>query len=187
MEEISYKEKIERFLKDEEDYSLLIKGNWGVGKTYLWKEIQNASNLNTQSFGEKIKKCFCRDKNIIYISLFGKESYKEVLEEIVIKACTNIEFFFKLLGDLKLWNISMGTILRLMNDKYFKKKVDFTSIIVCFDDIERKSHNFRMKDFLGLVYQLKEDKCKVVIISSINNLPDYEKKFLKNMEKKVLI
>ena len=176
MEEISYKEKIEKFLEDERYYSLLIKGKWGVGKTYLWKEIQD------KSFQQP-------EKNIIYISLFGKESYKEVLEEIVIKscntkACNTIETFSELFGGLKIvGDISIGTILTLIN-KFFKQTVDFTNIIICFDDIERKSHNFRMKDFLGLVYQLKEDKCKVVIISNIDELPNYEKKIFESYEDK---
>lgn len=37
MDDIS---KINKFLESDEDYSFLIEGKWGVGKTYLWKEIQ---------------------------------------------------------------------------------------------------------------------------------------------------
>ena len=208
MEEISYKDRIEKFLEDKEDYSLLIRGKWGVGKTYLWKEvwkeILETNNSSTQSFWEKFKKDFyftahlklivtclwnfskasisflCRyfyynetsepEKNIIYISLFGKESYKEVLEEVVLKAYAGNKLLY-LFRNLTLWNISVGAFLTLFI------KEDFKNTVVCFDDIERKSHNFRMKDFLGLVYQLKENKCKVIVISNTDELPNYEKKF----------
>ena len=216
--EVSYKDRIKKFLEDKEDYSLLIKGKWGVGKTYLWKEIQDENNSYTAPFGEKFKKDFyftahlrliitylcnfyktsisflCKyfchhdetsqpKKNMIYISLFGKESYREVLEEVIIKSCTE-EFMFKLFKDLKLWNVSIGNILTLIRNKYFGQTVDFKNTVVCFDDIERKSHNFRMKDFLGLVYQLKKEKCKVIIITNIGELPKYEEEIFKKYREK---
>ena len=56
---------------------------------------------------------------------------------------------------------------------FFIKK-DFKGIIVCFDDLERKSDNFKIKDFLGLVYQLKEEQCKVVVISNTDELKEEE-------------
>ncbi|EAI3458945.1 hypothetical protein F1N68_08355, partial [Campylobacter jejuni] len=42
---MDYKKQIKTFLEDEENYSLFINGSWGVGKTYLWKEIENEINL----------------------------------------------------------------------------------------------------------------------------------------------
>ena len=111
------------FLKSDEDYSLLIEGKWGVGKTYLWKEIQEEQeklNLTQENvfkiFIDDCKKefslknhfkslmkfvckttvmfisclcCYCgfcddkkdkeKYKKFVYISLFGKEHYKQVL------------------------------------------------------------------------------------------------------------
>ncbi|EHH0538500.1 hypothetical protein J7D62_001623, partial [Campylobacter lari] len=120
---MSYKDQIKEFLKSDEFYSLLIYGGWGVGKTYLWKEVENEINpkiMHKEDLWKKfksnanffnhliilisiIKQCvgitlmsiikyfnLCsyienpnkQVKNIVYISLFGKEHYKEVLEEI---------------------------------------------------------------------------------------------------------
>ncbi|EOJ1514929.1 P-loop NTPase fold protein, partial [Campylobacter jejuni] len=42
---MDYKKQIKTFLEYEENYSLFINGSWGVGKTYLWKEIENEINL----------------------------------------------------------------------------------------------------------------------------------------------
>ncbi|MGI7583030.1 P-loop NTPase fold protein [Campylobacter coli] len=120
---MEYKQQIKNFLEDEENYSLLISGSWGVGKTYLWKEIENEINpkiIHKENLWKKfksninflnhliilfsiIKQCvgitlmsiteyfnLCnyiknpnkQVKNIVYVSLFEKEHYKEVLEEI---------------------------------------------------------------------------------------------------------
>lgn len=47
----------------------------------------------------------------------------------------------------------------------FLKKEDFKDIIVCFDNIERRSDNLSLKEILGLVNLLKEEKeCNVVMI-----------------------
>ncbi|EBD1927516.1 hypothetical protein FHC45_09490, partial [Campylobacter jejuni] len=47
----------------------------------------------------------------------------------------------------------------------FLKKEDFNNIIVCFDNIERRSDNLSLKEILGLVNLLKEEKeCNVVMI-----------------------
>lgn len=213
MDEISYKNIIFNFLKDERYYSLLISGKWGVGKTYLWKEIENEiqNNSNTQSFWKSFRKDFyftahckliatylfkllsflCKymcnnfpkqlETNVIYISLFGKESYREVLEEVVLKAYDRNKLLY-LFRNLTLWKISLGTFLTLFIKKDFKNK------IVCFDDIERKTENFKIKDFLGLVYKLKEEKCKVIVISNIDefsNDKENEKRKDKKSEKDI--
>ncbi|EPC1977298.1 hypothetical protein ACRXM5_001535 [Campylobacter jejuni] len=47
----------------------------------------------------------------------------------------------------------------------FLKKEDFNNIIVCFDNIERRSDNLSLKEILGLVNLFKEEKeCNVVMI-----------------------
>ncbi|HEF2681732.1 TPA: hypothetical protein R8472_001750, partial [Campylobacter coli] len=55
---MEYKQQIKNFLEDEENYSLLISGSWGVGKTYLWKEIENEINpkiIHKENLWKKFK------------------------------------------------------------------------------------------------------------------------------------
>ena len=152
---MEYKEQIKNFLEDKENYSLLISGSWGVGKTYLWKEIENELNY--------IKNPNKQVKNIVYVSLFGKEHYKEVLEEITLKAYKHNKFLY-FIRNITFWNLSVGTFLQLFITK------NFENIIVCLDDLERKSDKLDMKDILGLINQLKEEKCKVILISNKDEL-----------------
>lgn len=55
------------------------------------------------------------------------------------------------------------------------KKEDFKNIIVCFDNIERKSDKLPLDEILGLVNLLKEDKsCNVVMIFDKDKLDKRE-------------
>ncbi|ECL0944044.1 AAA family ATPase, partial [Campylobacter jejuni] len=66
-------DNIANFLNKKSKKCLAINGPWGVGKTHLWKQIEKKlSKVN-------------KDKKVVYIDLFGKESYKQILEEIVFK------------------------------------------------------------------------------------------------------
>lgn len=199
---MDYKKQIKTFLEDEENYSLFINGSWGVGKTYLWKEIENEINLKNdqkefynrfksnfnffnhillliefiKTYGKKFlifivdyfSFCYfdkCKPKpikkNIVYISLFGKEHYKEILEEVTLKTY-NYKKILYFLRNLTFWKISIGAFLQ------FFIKNDFKNLIICFDDLERKSDKLSIKDILGLINQLKEEKCKVILISNEN-------------------
>lgn len=203
-EQMSYKDQIKEFLKSDEFYSLLIYGGWGVGKTYLWKEIENEINpkiIQKKDLWKKFKsnanffnhliilisiikqyvgitlmsiiKYFnlCsyienpnkQVKNIVYVSLFGKEHYKEVLEEITLKAYKHNKILY-FIRNITFWKLSIGAFLQLFIEK------NFENIIVCLDDLERKSDKLDIKDILGLVNKLKEEKCKVILIGDIDSL-----------------
>ncbi|EAL3889707.1 P-loop NTPase fold protein [Campylobacter lari] len=206
---MSYKDQIKEFLKSDEFYSLLIYGGWGVGKTYLWKEVENEINpkiMHKEDLWKKfksnanffnhliilisiIKQCvgitlmsiikyfnLCsyienpnkQVKNIVYISLFGKEHYKEVLEEITLKSYKHNKILY-FIRNITFWKLSIGAFLQLFIEK------NFENIIVCLDDLERKSDKLDIKDILGLVNKLKEEKCKVVLISNKDEISNKEK------------
>lgn len=107
-------------------------------------------------------------KNIVYVSLFGKEHYKEVLEEITLKAYKHNKILY-FIRNITFWKLSIGAFLQLFIEK------NFENIIVCLDDLERKSDKLDIKDILGLVNKLKEEKCKVVLISNEDEISNKEK------------
>ncbi|MCV3374097.1 P-loop NTPase fold protein [Campylobacter lari] len=219
MSEFDYKQQIKKFLEDKNNHSLLIYGGWGVGKTYLWKEIENEINpkiiqkkdlwkkfkSNANFFNHLIilisiiKQCvgitlmsiikyfnLCsyienpnkQVKNIVYVSLFGKEHYKEVLEEITLKAYKHNKILY-FIRNITFWKLSIGAFLQLFIEK------NFENIIVCLDDLERKSDKLDIKDILGLVNKLKEEKCKVVLIGDIDSLRQQQDIFKEYREKSI--
>ncbi|MCV3551736.1 KAP family NTPase [Campylobacter sp. CNRCH_2013_0855] len=153
------------YLISKEKQCLAILGSWGCGKTYFWKQIEKEITLNFNN------------KKVIYIDLFGKESYKQVIEEIVVSLHGNYNNITKktfkgLEGLIK--GVS-GGLINIDSDVIFSflKKEDFKKIIVCLDNIERKSDNLPLKEILGLVNLLKEEKeCNVVMILNKDELQD---------------
>ncbi|MCW1871776.1 KAP family NTPase [Campylobacter jejuni] len=155
--------KISKYLTTKEKQCLAILGAWGVGKTYFWKQVEKENTLKFSN------------KKIIYIDLFGKENYKQIIEEIVLSLHGNYnkitEKTFKGLKSL-IKGVSSG-LINIDSDAVFSflKKEDFKKIIVCFDNIERRSDNLPLKEILGLVNLLKEEKeCNVVMILNDDEL-----------------
>ncbi|EAJ9965438.1 hypothetical protein LCI54_000002 [Campylobacter jejuni] len=140
-------DKIAEFLTSKSRVCLTINGHWGIGKTHLWKQVEEKINA---------------DKKVVYIDLFGKESYKQILEEIVFKIHQNYNKTVNVTSRIisKTINIKSAGIININPDAIFSflKKEDFNNIIVCFDNIERRSDNLSLKEILGLVNLLKEDK-----------------------------
>lgn len=156
---------LKELLESNRNFCIAITGEWGVGKTHFWK------NIIEKQLGKKT----------VYISLFGKEHYREILEEIVLQVC---EAQNKIIGKLaKIVNIvsnfaKITTSINVNLDSIFSmlKKSDFDNIIVCLDDIERKSDKLKMRDLMGLMVHLRDIKeCDVVIMLNDEKLNDNKK------------
>ncbi len=140
---------------------IVLKGNWGVGKTYLWKNdiVEKVS---------KLKKCG-------YVSLFGKNSINEInksaLSTIYMVNKSNnalhkgrklIHLFEKYTKEYEKINFAIQGIEALLS---VINRENLKDTIICFDDLERIDKNIEFKDFLGYVNELAEhQKCKIVLI-----------------------
>lgn len=176
-------EKLEEKLKKlifekDKPFVVSISGEWGVGKTYFLQKF----------FIEKYKEELAK-KQIAYISLFGQESLNEIKTNIVLQISKpqkllnsfkekikNIKgTVFK--GDdinLSLDGGSVAALLSLFTSN------DFKDVIICFDDFERLSSKIDLKDIMGLMSYLKEQKnCKILLIlneKELEKLSDIDKK-----------
>jgi hypothetical protein len=158
---MSNKQQIETSLKslildDDRAFVAMLSGEWGIGKTYFWNEFT---------------KNHLKDKNVVYISLFGKNSLADIETEIVTKLYKynkGLKKYTKHLDTIGNMaskamglpiNVSIGSLLSLF------KTSDFRNTIICFDDFERLSDKVALKDVMGLISQFKEQKeCKVILI-----------------------
>src|SRR5690554_501996 len=178
------KNQIDKFLASEEPGVLAIKGEWGVGKTFAWnKYLLEARNENRIGL-----------KKYSYISTFGINSvdvfkysiFENVIDRKLIGTEANIDTFKKNSADL-LASLGRKTVKLVKGASLLK---DFTPAIesfsflslekhlICIDDLERKGAGLSVKDVLGLVSLLKEQKkCQVVILlnDGEEGLEDYEK------------
>ncbi|WP_139524304.1 P-loop NTPase fold protein [Helicobacter pylori] len=162
------KEKIIELLKKSEDQNkpvaIAINGEWGIGKTYLWK------NGLAPLIRKELK------KNPIYTSVFGKKDEQAIIEDLVAqflsaeKQKTNpIRNIIN--GILSFLSMHFGVKINVNVDFLFKmlKKEHMENTIVCIDEFERLSDKIPVQDILGLISELKEHKgCCVIAI--YNNL-----------------
>lgn len=169
---------LEDFVSSKEAGAIVLRGPWGVGKTYLWQHRVVSKLL------EKPWK-----KRYSYVSLFGLNSLSEL--KVAVAVATEefdsdarrqwrltgsmIRFFWRVwrwASDLVAITPKSGLGLSRVFDR-----VGFYLVrdrIVCFDDVERHGKQLDMKDFLGLVSYLAEQRsCRVVVILNDGQLgPD---------------
>lgn len=150
-------------------YAVLLKGVWGIGKTFLVRQILDAYYANKES-------------KYIYLSLYGLSSYEDldralrnaifpildskaaVVGTKVAKAALG---FFKVNSDLNLGD--------------FTSK--FKDALYVFDDLERCA--LPMQKVMGYINEFVEhDLCKVVIIANEEAIKE-KREYLERREKTV--
>ena len=178
------KSQIDRFLASDTPEVISIKGRWGIGKTFSWnKFLQEAKDKNKITL-EKYS----------YVSLFGINSVdqlkRSVFENIVSKKDIGVE------PSIETLNTNTFAVLKSLGKKsitIFKSVsyvqdfapafdvLSFLSVnkaIICIDDLERKGDDLPLKDVLGLITLLKEQKkCKIILLfnDAEENLEEYKK------------
>lgn len=171
-------EEIFEFLSSEEPRVLVLRGPWGVGKTFAWQKwLKEASKKNQISL-----------RQYSNVSLFGCNSLDalkaQIFEQLtpvsMIGESVSIDTFadnMAAIGKDKM-NFISSTASRLSKAlKHMPVVKDYTvdlwrlgwlsvnNALICIDDLERIGADLRIKDIYGLVSILKEQKkCKVLLI-----------------------
>lgn len=164
------------YLTSDTNNALMITGEWGIGKTYYFKNILENQIKETPTFEDDSKKY-----KPILVSLFGLKSVEEIQTEI----------FLSLYPILKNKKVKLGVnigkalikgIMHLKNlgeyyDYVTETEVDkgdwikFTELVICFDDLERLSENLNIEEFIGYVNSLVENEnIKILIIANENKI-----------------
>ncbi len=174
----AFSKEISRFLSGDGPEVLCITGKWGVGKTFAWNKF-----LGDARAAKKIA-----FKRYAYVSLFGQNSLDD-LRQSLFENTLDID---KSAGgaDLNTLKSSIDSISRNWRSaagflKFAPNASDYAAIagklgflsirkqIVCFDDLERSGSGLSMKDVLGLVSFLKEQRqCRVVLLLNEEQLAD---------------
>lgn len=132
-------------------YAVLVKGEWGVGKTYLINKI-------------------LKDDEKLYVSLFGLTTIQEVHAAVFVKMHPNrskIKTFFNLFGNssAKAYDLSLsfGPLIGNIANALIKEKIDNSKTII-FDDLERCS--IPHEDLFGAINKyIEHHECKVIVIA----------------------
>lgn len=185
MNSIEYEELLKSKINKEGAMSLLINGDWGIGKTFVTQRVlKDAKNLD-----------------YIYVSVFGKKTLQEVNSEIIkkillptfckIKPSVGNNFFKDITTQMGKDIISKKTGISFDLISYLEK-ISIESInlsdknyIFVIDDIERKSDDYSIKELFGIIEKLK-DKSKVIILVNKQKMNESDKEILEKFKEKVI-
>ncbi len=151
-------------------FSVLIQGEWGVGKTYLVEKILNG-----------------KDK-FYYVSLYGVQDIAEIHGALFSQMCPKRNKFNIFADRFSSFNpsglgfqIPIGSLMKGVSS-YLGKDLNNDKPIV-FDDLERCS--LPMIDILGVINSyVEKNEFKVFVISNINEIiENKEADFKRNREK----
>lgn len=165
-------EAIERYLSTETNFAVLLSGSWGSGKTYYYDNYLVEIIKNVNVFG---------DENNTYtpikVSLFGKRNIAEITSDIYTQLYPYLEKKLLKKGGKIVMNAAIGYIKNkttvdlneYISDDLFeiKRKIKYQQIVICFDDLEKKSKELKFEEVIGYINSLVEnDKTKVIIIAN---------------------
>nr|WP_199003171.1 hypothetical protein [Flavobacterium sp. ASV13] len=184
---------VEQYLKIESNYAMIISGKYGTGKTHFYKNdlVPMISNLQLPKNEEKVY-------DPIHISLFGYSSLEEIQTAILAELYPrlknkNIKLGVGVVkalirGFVKIK--SLGTVDFDLSDYKEDLKIEavdwikFDELVICFDDIDRKSPNLDIQEVLGFINSLVENQgAKIIIIANEEELLNDEKYSSKVKEK----
>lgn len=174
---MSLESRLESFLSSKEAGALVLQGKWGTGKTHLWRHKIMAPLLAKPW-----------EKQYSYVSLFGIDSLGELKTTLAL-ATEEFDRDAKLQKRksallIRLWWLLWTKLADLLGfiptfgDKLSEafRRASFYLVrdrIVCFDDIERRGSGLELRDFLGLVSYLVDQRgCRVVVILNDGQLGD---------------
>jgi len=195
------------FFDDKKLSVIVLKGSWGIGKTYFWENY----------IQEKIKEKELSQTAYSYISLFGLNSLVELKSRIfqtgkILQSPEQVkkelEDSYQSENEILRFMLGMNSgsqdILRHLRSlfnigkimpasKQFSPLIDLLeyglikNYLICLDDIERKEKSLSISQLMGLIDELSKRKgCKIILILNNKTLNDSdEEEFHKYREKVV--
>jgi len=174
--------RLDKFLTHPSKRVLLLKGKWGVGKTFFWNNIFIKNRLKNQGG--------LLESDYAYVSLFGVESGEQI-EDLIIANSIKI-------GEADALDKASALLRRAMEwVDHVPKLREFSGlakrfgrmfikdVLLCIDDVERKAKTLSMANVMGLASVLREhNNCRTVFIMNDDELQgDDLKEFEKYREK----
>lgn len=166
------------YVRDENaKYAILIDGEWGSGKTYLYENYL-VEAIDSIEIGKKER------KYNVYISLYGTSSIETLAKQLITNyliytKCKGHKFakkgFKATAGAIGVassaFSFSVGPVSADLSKifKSIKSIIDVKDMVICFDDFERCT--IPINEFFGYVNNLIEHcNCKVIILADERNI-----------------
>lgn len=167
---------IKFYLENETNNAILLTGDWGVGKTYYFKNVLTKQILTLPTYFDNSKYY-----KPILISLFGISSIDEIQSQILLSlypflgnkkvkiSAAIAKIFIK--GFLKYKGI--GDYYDIVSEIGVEKQdlINLNGLVICFDDLERMDPSLSIEVLIGFINSLTEaNNTKIIIIANTSEL-----------------
>jgi len=187
---MSIQKTIEGFLSAKASSAIVLQGKWGVGKTYFWRH-RILKDATAEPWRQRYS----------YVSLFGINSLSELKASLGVATAEfdiDAQSQWRLKRSLtRLWwkgQRWVGDLIQFVpkfGDKAGKlyERASFYAVrdrVICLDDVERRGSALGLRDVLGLVSYLVEDRnCRVVVILNNGRLSEVDQSIWNDNKEKV--
>jgi hypothetical protein len=176
---------VKNFLKSDQPQAIAISGEWGSGKTYFWGEvIKEASNAGAFKKYSYVSLFGINNLVDLKATLFDNALSAEDVRDGTSSSTwvKNAKEAFDAIDAYRLedskkpllwltkwiWKIFSPLLPALSAWGGVAKSLSFMAVknyVICLDDVERKGAGLTLKEVLGLISLLKEQKgCRVAVI-----------------------
>lgn len=161
---------VKDYLTRETNNALLITGEWGVGKTYFFE-----NTLNKKIEEVSIKENESVKYKPIRVSLSGVISIDDIERRIVAELYPSLNKGLKWGKGIFKFLLSTPKIKEYIpeipNSDVIDSETD--NLVICFDDLERKSKTFPIDSLIGYINNLTENSnLKIIIIGNTDKIKE---------------
>lgn len=166
----STKKNLLTFLADTENKVVALSGNWGTGKSHLWREIQSNSKDN-------------KIRNSLYASLFGLTDINQLkvklLQDAIPFTGEKSELWKKTTAIVKSTKDALKSIHRGFSAIDDLAQLAIPSLLkdkfIVLDDIERKHNKLSIDEILGFIDDYTQNhNARFLLILNSDQLKDKE-------------
>jgi hypothetical protein len=158
---IEMEESIKLYIRDSHpEYSILITGEWGSGKTYFWENVVQEGIKIDFPDGEV---------NSVYISLYGIQLKSEIDQLLALVISEFLRFISgknvaSSLSSLSQKHLNLENVYQIMRN---------SNIVLCIDDLERVK--MPIEAVLGYLNKLVEhEHIRMIILCDESKIEDFD-------------
>jgi hypothetical protein len=170
------------FVERSDPGAFLLRGEWGVGKTYTCLECMKAEKGRNQ-------------RAFSYVSLYGVSSANDIYTRIALGWLNKITTAFpEWIGEIS----EQGGCIAKLIDAFSSKGKQVTAVgtaalglmarntIVIIDDLERRDKELSIQAAIGVIsYVVESRNCRVILISNDDKLDCDDKKVFELQKEKL--
>jgi hypothetical protein len=173
--------------------ALMINGPWGIGKSYFWSKKMQPEIENILGY------------SCVYVSLNGINSVDDISREIFFQRVFKLKsekrrsligralvtIFSNMASNIyKVDPLVIGPFGKFLENSFkgvsAELVINFSKVVICFDDLERISEKVTVKEVLGYINSSYIETKKIPCIIIANEVEIFEKEVFDRVKEKTI-